>query len=182
MGSVAVVSDVKHLGTYSLRATFTSRWQSAWAGIYDLSANPVYVRWYSRFDRLPGNDQAFTLIESIDSNWDTIWDLDIERSSTGKLRLFFYTTRPREGFYYYEYPFEANTWYCFEVKLYIHASAGEYRVYLNGVEVITLTGINTGGSAWMGIRVGKGSGYLSSLTTWTDSVKIADAYIGPEPS
>jgi len=178
--TLVVVSDVAHHGSYSSEATFTAPWQGAWSGIYDLSANPVYVRWYARFNALPGNGQAFTLIESIDSNDYSIWDLDIWRGEGGTIGIWFYRTRPSISDHYYPHNFEVNMWYCFEVKFYLHASFGEYRVYLNGLEVIALTGLNTSGSAWKGIKVGRGSGFLSNLTTWTDCVKVADAYIGPE--
>jgi len=82
-----------------------------------------------------------------------------------------------------------NQWYCIELKFVEHASAGEVRVYLDGIEVadLTNTGLNT--AVWSGIdsvQCGSSNGYYNEAEThatfYTDCVVVADAYIGPLPA
>jgi len=81
----------------------------------------------------------------------------------------------------YTYAFQSGIYYSIEMKIVVHASLGELRVYLGGVEVITLTGINTSlmtevTSLLVGETDTSGTNYQHKI----DCVVVADAYIGPE--
>jgi hypothetical protein len=75
-----------------------------------------------------------------------------------------------------------NTWYCAEVKLVIGSGTGETHLYVNGVEIVTQTGLtNTapGSSArYFSLGIDDESGG-NTLNAYFDSVVVANAYIGP---
>jgi len=84
--------------------------------------------------------------------------------------------------------FPLNEWMCIEVKHVTHATTGEDRVYLNGVEIndLTQTGINTSGDSANQLCLGALVGYAdiysaeTHFTNYIDCVVVADTYIGPE--
>jgi len=76
-----------------------------------------------------------------------------------------------------------DTWYCVEIKKVGASSVGESRLYVDGVEVASVTGKNTGTkgqcnelSFWAD---SSGAG-LPQIDTYFDSVIINSSYIGPE--
>jgi hypothetical protein len=74
-----------------------------------------------------------------------------------------------------------NTWYCLEVKLVIGSGIGQTRLYINGVESLTETGLtNTApGSSVRYLTLGADDEIGSnSLTVYFDSVIAAASYIG----
>jgi len=85
----------------------------------------------------------------------------------------------------------ANTWYCLEMKVVISATVGEARLYVDGSEVITATGLNTGSTGVSRTEVGIGgmdsnppASYAwygtNYVEVYEDCVVVADTYIGPE--
>jgi hypothetical protein len=75
-----------------------------------------------------------------------------------------------------------NTWYCIELKVVISAVAGEYRVYIDGVEVITQTGKDSdehGNITRFGIGEIMSTG-TTAHSIVTDCAVVDSAYIGPE--
>jgi hypothetical protein len=76
-----------------------------------------------------------------------------------------------------------DTWYCVEIKKVGASSNGESRLYVDGVEVASVTGKNTGTkgqcnelSFWAD---SSGAGLLQ-IDTYFDSVIIDSSYIGPQ--
>jgi len=76
-----------------------------------------------------------------------------------------------------------DTWYCVEIKKVGASSVGESRLYVDGVEVASVTGKNTGTkgqcnelSFWAD---SSGAG-LPQIDTYFDSVIIDSSYIGPQ--
>ena len=64
--------------------------------------------------------------------------------------------------------------------MYSQSASGEYRVWLDGAEILTRTGIDTSGSQFGRLDVGiSWSSY--TVTTNIDCVAIDQTYIGPEP-
>lgn len=79
------------------------------------------------------------------------------------------------------YPIEGR-WYCIEFYIKIHPTKGEYRVWINGIERISILGVNT---ANFGNYVGRVRfGLTSSVNTqhkivvFCDSVTISTRYVG----
>jgi DNA-directed RNA polymerase subunit RPC12/RpoP len=75
-----------------------------------------------------------------------------------------------------------GTWYCLELKGVISDTVGEYRVYLDGVEVtdLTVTGFDSNPGAGIDeVIIGQKTSERTQ-TNYVDCVVVADTYIGPE--
>jgi len=76
---------------------------------------------------------------------------------------------------------QINTWYCIELKQTQGAGTGETRVYIDGVEIYTKTGLTNNDQETQVGRVWVAVGYCNYVVTNTlDCVVVADTYIGPE--
>jgi len=78
---------------------------------------------------------------------------------------------------------EADTWYCVEIKAVVDGSVGEARMWVDGVEIYTKTGLTNNGVADSMDSTRVGESYSSgddAHTIYADAVVVADAYIGPE--
>ena len=75
-----------------------------------------------------------------------------------------------------------NRWYCLEFKLVQDLIVGELRLYVDGVQTISQTGLNTGSATQMNVQI---EVYASNTNTpqiyYIDEVTINNGYIGPEP-
>jgi hypothetical protein len=72
------------------------------------------------------------------------------------------------------HPGTGFVWNYYEIEVFAHATTGWFRLYLNGVQIGEVTGINTG-SALSRIRCGK----LHAHMEGTDN--ITDIYVADEP-
>lgn len=80
-----------------------------------------------------------------------------------------------------------NTWYYVEVRAKLSTTAGEFEVYVNGVQVLNLSGVNTAtGSISSYQTVTLGGCNNNSITAYFDDVYICDTtgatnntFIGP---
>jgi len=172
-GSASVTTDTPHQGSYS--AKFVCDAYGYARASKDLGSNyaTAFLRTYVYFSSF-----ASTLVDKIqhaeDRSSNGIWDLYIS-SSTLRLRAL----QPSQTDYDYSYSFQTDTWCCIEIKFVSDATNGEYRVWLDGSEVITATGLDTSGASGLGIFY---IGYLyteASRTSYVDDVVVADTYIGP---
>ena len=173
--SVAVTTDQPHTGTYSAKMVCAAYGYAR--AIKDLGTDypTVYTRIYVRFDSLAAATPVDCFLEGAErASSTTLYDLYIS-ATTLRLRRFI----PSQVDTDYSHSFSANTWYCIEVKYLKDAVNGEYRVYLDGTEVITVTGLDTSARSMGEIKVGWL--YTEALRTqWVDCVVVADTYIGPE--
>ena len=79
----------------------------------------------------------------------------------------------------------AGAWYSVEVKLVLGSGTGETHLYVNGVELVSKTGLSN-------VASGNSVRYFSlgvddevggnTLNVFFDSVVVSDAYIGPDPT
>ena len=180
-GTVSVQSTTKHTGTYGMKAEFASNWANSYAQKSGLTGGvpTAFTRFYFQIDTLPADGTGVFLLELVDTAFATIAYVGLYRSGANyQLRL----TRSRPATVSTNYNFSAatGTWYCVEIKFFENASTGEYRVYLDGTERITDTGLNTSGADFDKIRVGRGAQGYSPFSVYIDCVVVADAYIGPE--
>jgi hypothetical protein len=135
----------------------------------------IYARAYVYFDALPtsGARYQFLILRGTSDEW---LGLNI---LPDRWRVWYYSG----NWVYSDWVSTPPTdeWLCVEVKAYIHASAGEIRMYVNGVERITLTGIDTNDYGNI-TRVSIGQTIADSIVVeiYADCVVVADAYIGPE--
>lgn len=79
------------------------------------------------------------------------------------------------------YPTEGQ-WYCIEFYIKVHSTKGEYRAWINGVEQITITNLDTTryGTSVTSIRIGLTStiNVQHSVIIYCDSVVMSTRYIG----
>jgi len=79
------------------------------------------------------------------------------------------------------YPAEGK-WYCFEFFIKVHPTRGEYRVWINGVERITMTDLNTAEYGAGVSRVRFGLTYTANVQhrveVYCDSVVVSTRYVG----
>ena len=79
------------------------------------------------------------------------------------------------------YPVEGQ-WYCLELYIKVHSSLGEYRAWINGVEQIAITNIDTARYGSSVSRVRFGLTYTAnvqhSVEVYCDSVVISTRYVG----
>jgi hypothetical protein len=79
------------------------------------------------------------------------------------------------------YPVEGK-WYCFEFFVKLHPTKGEYRVWINGVERITMTNLNTVEYGSGVSRVRFGLTYTANVQhyvkVYCDSVVVSTRYVG----
>jgi hypothetical protein len=141
----------------------------------------VYVRFYVQIDALPASGQSVKVAKATTTGSIAIWELYFMRSSGGTLQIRLKSSVPDVANQYYDYDYSADIWYCFEVKYYQHSTDGEYRVWLNGVEILSRTGVDTSSREFGRLEVGvQWSNY--AVTTYHDCVVISETYIGQEPA
>jgi len=174
-GSPSVQDSVKHSGTYAMTATGTA---DKYAYKTFTGQTTLHVRVYVRYSSLSSwaSNNQFTRPIRIEGD-----DTFIATVGVASDRIGMYTSQPSGAWTTAAYTFNVDTWYCIEFRFVKHASAGEYRVYVDGSEEISRTGVNTSGAndadeALVGITQ-----YGSwSTTGYFDCVVVADTYIGPE--
>jgi len=77
---------------------------------------------------------------------------------------------------------QTGVWYCIELKTVVSATIGEARLYVDGTEKLTATGLTNDGLGNIGYNYigAMGSGYGGNKDVYVDCVVVADAYIGTE--
>lgn len=192
-GSSVIVSSPVHHGNYAHRAETTARFGAVMRIKY-LSAGHqiIYVRSYAFFETLPGLDAnmypfyirhratnlqyAGIFARTGAGGGAPRWNLNYsDNGGTGR-----YAPQADTG------P-ELGQWYCIEVMVKRGAGDGEIRVWIDGVETITVTGLNNDAldgqvtpdidAVWVGLGEGPNTG-TSILVN--DCLVVADAHIGPE--
>jgi predicted deacylase len=187
-GGKAAVSNVKpYKGVYSARfETAAISSGTIRACVYKKidETSIVYARAYFYIDAglpLNDNDDRITLIQILGSNGGIIANLQIRRVN-GK-DSFAILAYDKLASTTAVYP-QTKTWYCLDFYIKIDSAQGVVKAYVNGVERISITNINTA-------RYGKVSvirfGLANSINvqhnviTYCDSAKISTSYIGPLP-
>lgn len=175
-GSPSIVGTPVHHGDYA--AAFNADLEYCYKTFVDHTT--IFVRFYFRCSTLPPDQWNTWFFGYILGNNQYIWGIGIQNTGGGNMQIKFERYYPRVNSFY-SYPFLANTWYCFEVKFVKGVSDGEYRVWLDGSEVIAVTGLNTSGAPdpdelW----VGETTATWRPVTMFIDCVVVDSNYIGPE--
>lgn len=108
----------------------------------------LYVSWHQLFESFPSANWKyfrvafFTGGEEAYSN-PTAWTDIIRLNDTLHIRMGKLWLREGFGQKMVSYPFQENTWYKFEMYYKYGVSDGEYRLLVNGEEVITVVGQDT---------------------------------------
>jgi hypothetical protein len=143
----------------------------------------LFVRHYFKvITALPATGENFNILQINGSDWIAYVRL-YNDSGTYKLQLGYHSGASHSYSTWTISPTLAlNTWYCVELKVVVHASTGEYRVFWNGTERITQTSLDTNehgniGAFEVGERWSTGA---TAHKIRVDCAKASDAYIGLE--
>jgi len=134
-----------------------------------------------QINALPASGQAVKIAKATNTRLSAIWELYFQKSNTGALQIRLKSSVPSMLDQTFAYEYAVDTWYCFEVKYYQHSTEGEYRVWLDGVEILNRTGVNTSSREFGRLELGIqwcSSGY--AVTTHHDCVAVSETYIGQE--
>jgi len=175
-----IVEDPVHHGSYALECDNSGEevYKEGISG-YDT----IYCRVYVQIDALPSNGDSVKFM----LGWETeysgsgsiIWQVYFQRSSGGDLRIRFRTSVPSDSSQYYYTDYSANTWYCFEVKFYSHNTNGEYRLWMDGEEILSRTNVDTSSVEFAAFAIGtQWDDY--TVSAYFDCAVIDDEYIGVE--
>lgn len=141
-------TDFKHHGEYSLKA-FSNAGFTACSVTKNLLANyPIlYVRFYFLTRSLPAANNQLRIGWISDSSGAVTYSIRLARVGAN---YYFRLINSHTGITYDSAALTSptfavvDTWMCIEYMVLRNAVAGEMRGYLNGVEVLTVTGIDTG--------------------------------------
>ena len=179
-GSPSVQSSVVNSGSYAMQVDAL---YDAWVGVYkDVGTQTTtFFRAYVRFTSVPDADgerlrfmhlgtttskRTFVQIRYVTDHveWQ-LWEYDDGANWHSAS-----SSTPT---------FNANQWYCVEVKRYCAGGTGEVRLYVDGTEIASITGLDN--DAYTTSRIAceayGASGWYP--TVYYDDVVVADTYIGP---
>jgi hypothetical protein len=183
-GTATVQNIIKHHGTYAGKwelGTSTSAWVDV-KKVFAASYSTTYMRIYYYFSNsIPDANALVWILRSQKAGVAWVSGVYIKNVS-GELR---WGVMNIAGGVSYDSTTRValNTWYCVELKTVVSTSAGELRLYIDGTEILTQTGLNTGSDLIDAIVVGSTKENWSTaqgFVGYTDCVVVADTYIGPE--
>lgn len=159
-----------------------------------------YVRWYQKFETLPTTqgkefNAFYMLAVQYSDDYSTIVNIYIENAMV-KIRMedtlkiaFYKLWNNGSTFGAGKTPVNltTNKWYCFEVWYKSDPINGEYKLWLDGDELFSVTGINSTPPARLSHPNGFDLGLMhydtdesTNYTAWIDCVVAADYRVGPE--
>jgi hypothetical protein len=139
----------------------------------------LYYRLYYNFATLPASGNDYILNSLVNAVSSRAWQIRL-RNDSGAYKISIF--EPVTSTVYGETAITITTgvWYCFEQRVTVDASDGIMQLWQDGVNLIDLSGENTGSSNIAYAFAGYRTDYSSNATLYIDCVVVADAYIGPE--
>ncbi len=184
-GAVTVQNVETQSGTFAAQHALNNA-ANAYASIgqdLDSSYSTIYMRGYYRVSALPSSDQYLSIGNYItNSNFNQLSNLFIQNNGgTVQWRLHYLTNGYTENDAYGAAPTpQANTWYCIESLFKAGNGNGEVSVWINGVQVISVTGLtNSDYSATKAIVDFQSSAAMGAVSLYSDSIIVSQEYIGP---
>jgi hypothetical protein len=187
--SVAVTSAGPFHGSVSgsfQTETVTSGTRRAY--VYEnIEENPaIYARAYFHIEAglpLNDNDDRLTLIQFLGSGGSIISNLQIRRvQGEDRFAVLAFTGAMQTTTQVYP---SNNTWYCLELYTKINSTEGEVKAYVDGIELMSLTRMNTTGLGdILSIRFGLANSInvQHRTTVFVDEAVINTSYIGQSGS
>jgi hypothetical protein len=183
-GTFSNDTSTKVEGAQSLKfaATSTTGW-GYYSGSENFTnlGNTFWMQMYVRTDKYPHDSGDLAEFFELKTSSSDIAGLRLYRGSNGKEMIELKRYVP-STVWNYSTPLNIhnNTWQNIEFKYVSSSTAGEYRVFLNGSEIITITGLDTSSAQPDSIRVGAPSSAQSypSWNLWVDAITVSDSRIG----
>ncbi|MEM2995788.1 MAG: hypothetical protein QXI91_07265, partial [Candidatus Bathyarchaeia archaeon] len=178
VGSPTIVSSPTHHGAYAAR--FGSTVMYCYKTFTE--TNPLHVRVYVYFTALPPSTYDYDYYFSLhNSQGNIIAAVGIRQGAAGQYQFVLRYEFPSTTYLFWSSTPQVNTWYCFELK-FVKGTSGEYRLYIDGVERITASNVDTSGAGTVNtLRVGAVQTAIGEYM-YADCCVIADTYIGLEPA
>ena len=182
--TIAVDTNVAHSGTHSARVTGTIGASESYAYTYytlSVSQSAVYVRCYVYYTILPpgGFVNNMTVSGFVDTslNWVTQATVDPTNNVWGIDNTPLGTTIWESSS---TMTIQTGVWYCVELYTLVGSTTGAMTLWVNDVQKISQTNINTGTNNISWITIGYDAFYPgATVDANMDDVVIADVYNGP---
>ena len=152
------------------------------------TVSTAYARFYVRFGSLPSPDGASYYPASFGMSQYPHYATWISAYNSGGTVYWTIYMPDDDANWYYSVSsstVSVDTWYCVEIKKVGASSVGESRLYIDGVEVASITGRNTetkGQCNELSFWADSTGAGLPQIDTYFDCVIIDSSYIGPESS
>lgn len=192
-GEQTLVDGVdKHHGNYAARfvcdGSATGEYAYA-AKRLNMTYSSLYVRAYYKITAFPTNGTGrFVMSPNLrnGAQGKAVCYVYLSRAADGNVYWGLYYMSGASGLYYTsKVAALPNVWYSIEIYVKVHGTEGAYKVYINGEDIISLSGLDT--DEWGGVDVIHiGERWVdSSITPFAheihvDCVAIDEKYIGPE--
>lgn len=175
-GSPAISSTEKNTGIYSVLSTASANYFRKY---FATSQDRCYCRCYFRYDADFSAGNEMWVMATVQTGYNGVGIVAI-RSNAGTMEIRV-ENFPASTWYSASYPFVKNQWYYVELYTVVSATVGELHVWVNGVEKLTQTGLNTGTTNILGAIFGN---YYSTWSGnyYTDDCIIDSIYSGAIPS
>lgn len=186
-GSPTVVSGVSHNGSYS---AFSNS-----SGIHTVYFGPdgsegwgahIFARAYFKYDHsvVDWDNRGSIYITNWNGSDDMIANAGLAHwTGTDYVWTISCLNGASLSFFTGSSPFTLNTsqWYCLELETYISNSSGYAKLYVDGVNVLSIEGVDNDGQGNPNhAGFGQIFGSQDGEATWWDCCVIADSYIGLE--
>jgi uncharacterized repeat protein (TIGR02543 family) len=176
-GACTVVEGPAYLGD---DAAMFGPWQAYATKTLGSSYTTLYARMYFQLHVLPSADGSMDeILTMLGGSTPAMYIRIIYVTDHLVLRMT--STAPYYINVDYSYAFQIDTWYCLEIKcVKASGTSGEYRSYLNGIDVCDRTGVDTSGLPRLDtIEVGVVNYAIWSDHVYVDCCVMSSFYIGP---
>jgi hypothetical protein len=180
IGSPSVQDTTKYSGTYALSATSAGAW-AKYIAYKDIASQATFhARAYINVSDMPDGYCMLFLGTWTGYGDPEIW-VGIKKSGSN----YYWTINHINGAGEFNSASDigdvSGTWICLEFAAVMSDTVGELQVWVNGVNVINQTGLNTGTDGIIRLDAGVCTWDSDQVATvYIDDVVVADAYIGPE--
>jgi len=184
VGTPSIVTDPVHHGTYGMKAD-GGAYENEYAYKTFTPYSTIYARAYLRWPTNPTLDNRLDGMIVLLGAWGSVVQGGIINDAGTMKWLLTYLSDTSYLTAMATTPVPTvDTWFCMELKGLVSGTVGEARLYIDGNEVITVTGLdNDGMGNIQELRVGNYAAITYPLFTWTDYVDclvVSDEYVGPE--
>ena len=170
-GTPTIQNAHTHHGHYAMEINLAVEY----ARIAVADNDTFHARTYFRLDDVPETGEMINLLTVTSTAWNDIVFVQILDNEFGFVRMY------PDGGDLVAMNWATGVWYCAEIKAYRNDGAGEYRLYLDGVNVLSATGLDSSGipAGWF-CRFGNYNPGGENYTFQMDCCATDNAYIGLE--
>ena len=183
--SMEITTEKRYCGLYSSKNIFpeyyTEQYCNLWKEFASLPST-VYRRNYVWLSSLPSAGKKITYLACIFNPAYAEW-LAIGVDGYARWIITYRNNKSTSAGYICIPAPTAKKWHCIEAKLVLSAGNGEVRVWIDGEERFSITGLdNVTGETYMPNNINGGAGFFGgadkNYEVYQACIKVADEYIG----